>query len=219
MDGDKVQLKPNTTLFPVPVVLVTCGQDGRYNVFSLNRIASCNAEPPMISISVRPLRASHDLIEASGEFVVNIPYPEMEVVSDFVGTTTMGDVNKWAETGLTRLRASKIKAPLLAECPINIECRVTQQVKLPSHSVFIGEVVALHADPTVLDARGEVDFELAQGGLPYRAGTVRERPVDNFQPQRLLQAVHSWREAQRLDWGHYRGSSADNQNDCDESEK
>lgn len=195
--GNKVQLKPNTTLFPVPVVLITCGGDDLYNVFSLNRISSCNAEPPMLSISVRPHRASHDLIEASGEFVVNIPLPGLEVVSDFVGTTTMAEVDKWTETGLSRVGASKIETPLIDECPVNIECRVTQQVKLPSHTLFIGEVVAVHAHPAVLDSRGEVDFELAQGGLPYRAGTVRERPVDNFKPQRLLQAVHNWREGQR----------------------
>lgn len=197
--GDKVQLEPNTTLFPVPVVLITCGHGGRYNVFSLNRIASCNAEPPMISISVRPLRASHDLIEGSGEFAVNLPFPEMEVVSDFVGTTTLASVDKWRETGLSRVAASKIETPLIAECPVNIECQVRQQVKLPSHTLFIGEVVAVHARQAVLDARGEVDYELARGGLPYRAGTVRERPVHNFKPQRLLQAVHNWRERYRRD--------------------
>jgi flavin reductase (DIM6/NTAB) family NADH-FMN oxidoreductase RutF len=197
--GNKVQLKPNTTLFPVPVVLITCGGDERYNVFSLNRIASCNAEPPMLSISVRPQRASHDLIAASGEFAVNIPYPEMELVSDFVGTTTMGDVNKWAETGLTPVCSSKIAAPLLAECPVNLECRVVEQVRLPSHSLFIGQVVALHADSAILNTREEVDFELSRGGLPYRAATVRERPIDNFRPKRLLQAVRRWREEKQFD--------------------
>lgn len=197
--GNKVQLKPNTTLFPVPVVLITCGAGERYNVFSLNRIASCNAEPPMLSISVRPQRASHGLIEASGEFGVNIPYPEMELVSDFVGTTTMRDVNKWAETGLTSVRSAEIAAPLLAECPVNLECRVVEQVRLPSHSLFIGQVVALHADPAILNTREEVDFELARGGLPYGAAIVRERPVDNFRPKRLLQAVRSWREEKQVD--------------------
>ena len=71
--SNKIQLKPNTTLYPVPVVLITCGTAGKFNIFSLNRIASCNAEPPMISISVRPTRASHDIIDRQGEFVVNIP--------------------------------------------------------------------------------------------------------------------------------------------------
>ena len=195
----KIQLEPDTTLYPVPVVLITCGQPGRYNVFSLNRIASCNAEPPMLSISVRPSRASHELIESDGEFVVNVPWPAMEVVSDFVGTTTMDKVDKRQETGLTTLPASKVSAPLLADCPVNIECRVLEKVSLPSHTLFIGEVVALHAAPTVLNGRSEVDFHKAQGGLPYRAGVVRERPVDNFRPQTLLKQVRGWRSDRRLE--------------------
>ena len=108
---NKIQLNPDTTLYPVPVVLITCRVGDKINVFSLNRIASCNAEPPMISISVRPIRASHDLIDQSDEFVVNIPWPEVEVVSDFVGTTTMSETDKWLETGLTRLPATHTHAP------------------------------------------------------------------------------------------------------------
>ncbi len=191
----KIQLEPDTTLYPVPVVLITCGQPGRYNVFSLNRIASCNAEPPMLSISVRPSRASHDLLDSSGEFVANVPWPEMEIVSDFVGTTTMDKVDKWQETGLTPLPASEVSAPLLAECPVNIECRILEKVSLPSHTLFIAEVVALHADPVVLDERNQVDFHKAKGGLPYRAGVVRERPVGNFRPEELLNQVRRWRSS------------------------
>lgn len=190
----RIQLSPNTTLYPIPVVLITCGSGQETNVFSVNRIASCNAEPPMISISVRPNRASHDLIANLGDFVVNIPWPEMECISDFVGSTTMGETNKWGETGLTRLTAIKVSPPLLAECPVNIECRLVDTLRLPSHSMFIAEVVALHAVETVLDERGEVDFSLAKGGLPYRAGSVRERPVDNFKPDQLLEKVQTWRK-------------------------
>ncbi len=191
---EKIRLEPNTTLYPVPVVLITCGAGQERNIFSVNRIISCNAEPPMIGISVRPGRASHDLIARSGEFVVNIPWPELELVGDFVGTTTVRDLDKWSETGLTPLPAAEVQPPLLAECPVNLECRVRQQIVLPSHSLFIGEVVALHADPAVLDERGEVDYQRAQGGLPYRAAAVRERPVENFRPDLLRQRVHAWRE-------------------------
>lgn len=200
MDANaKIQLEPDTTLYPVPVVLITCGRQDRYNVFSLNRIASCNAEPPMLSISVRPSRASHELIASGGEFVVNVPWPEMEIVSDFVGTTTMDKVDKWQETGLATLPATEVSAPLLAECPVNIECRVLEKVRLPSHTLFIAEVVALHADPVVLDERNEVDFRKAEGGLPYRCGVVRERPVANFRPEDLLKQVQRWRSGRRLE--------------------
>ncbi len=190
----KIQLTPNTTLYPVPVVLITCGAGDETNVFSLNRIASCNAEPPMISISVRPSRASHDLIQQWGEFVVNIPWPEMEMVSDFVGSTTAGETDKWQETGLTRQPATVVSPPLLADCPVNIECQVRHTWQLPSHSLFIAEVVALHADTAVLSEREEVDFALARGGLVYRAGVVRERPVENFRPDELRQKVNARRD-------------------------
>jgi flavin reductase (DIM6/NTAB) family NADH-FMN oxidoreductase RutF len=97
----KISLTPNTTLFPAAVALITCGEGANANIVTINRIASCNADPPMISISIRPSRASHDLIEQSGEFVVNIPWPDMEDVTDFVGTTSVTSVDKWRETGLS----------------------------------------------------------------------------------------------------------------------
>jgi flavin reductase (DIM6/NTAB) family NADH-FMN oxidoreductase RutF len=189
----KRPLTPDTTLYPVPVVLITCGAGDQANLFSLNRIASCNAEPPMISISVRPLRASHDLIDQLGEFVVNIPWPDMEPVSDFVGTTTSRNTDKWRETGLTPLPASIVKPPLLAQCPVSLECQVRHTLRLLSHSLFVAEVVALHADESVLNERQEVDFTLAEGGLAYRAGVVRERPVERFRPAELRQKVRDWR--------------------------
>lgn len=194
MQDTKIQLEPNTTLYPVPVVLVTAGAGDEANVFSLNRIASCNAEPPMISISVRPLRASHDLIDRTGEFVVNLPWPAMERVSDFVGSTTAREIDKWAETGLTRLPAARVGAPLLAECPVNLECQVRHRLRLPSHTLFVAEVVALHADASVLDARHKVNFEQAQRGLAYRTAVVRERPVDRFRPADLRRQVNEWRD-------------------------
>lgn len=195
--SNKVEIKANTTLYPVPVVLISCGAKDEANVFSLNRISSCNAEPPMMAISIRPGRASHDIIDRQGDFVVNIPWPAMEVVSDFVGTTTIRETDKWAETGLTRLAASRVQAPLLAECPVNIECQVVERVRLPSHSLFIAEVVAIHADVAVLDEQGEVDFLLAGEGLPYRAAAVREKPAYKFKPEELLQQMYLWRESKK----------------------
>ena len=187
----KVQLIPNTTLYPVPVVLITCGVGDKANLFSLNRIASCNAEPPMIGISVRPLRASHNLIDQLGEFVVNIPWPDMEMVRDFVGTTTSRNTDKWRETRLTRLPATIVSPPLLAECPVNLECQVRHTLRLPSHSLFVAEVVTMHADEAILNEQQEVDFALAEGGLAYCAGVVRERPVENFRPAELRQKVRA----------------------------
>lgn len=90
--------------------------------------------------------------------------------------------------------AAVVGAPLLAECPVNVECRVQQQISLPSHTLFVAAVVALHAEEIVLDSRGEVDFARAQGGLVYRSAVVRERPVDTFCPTELRQQVNGWRD-------------------------
>lgn len=190
----KVRITPDTTLYPVPVVLVTCGVGQNANVFSLNRIASCNAEPPMISISVRPQRASHDLIDQWGEFVVNIPWQNMGVISDFVGTTTVRKLDKWQATGLTPLPAHLVQVPLLAECPVNLECQVRQVLRLPSHSLFVAEVVAIHAEASLLNEHQEVSFDLGRVGLVYHSGVVRERPVDKFRPDQLRREVDSWKE-------------------------
>lgn len=187
----KALLTPNTTLFPVPVVLITCGAGDEANLFTVNRISSCNAEPPMIAISVRPSRASCDLIEKLGEFVVNIPRADMELVCDYVGTTTARKTDKWTETGLTRLPATAVQPPLIAQCPVNIECQVRHTISLPSHSLFVAEVVALHAHTSILNERQEVDFALAHG-LSYWSGVVRERPVANFRPDELWQKVQAW---------------------------
>ncbi|MCC6457944.1 MAG: flavin reductase family protein [Caldilineaceae bacterium] len=179
--------EPNTTLFPVPVVLITTGGDTP-NVITLNRIASCSAEPPRISISVRPLRHSHALIKNSGEFVVNIPTPAQQLVSDYVGVVSGRAEDKFATTNLHLAPAAKVKTPLLADCPVNIECIVEQAVNLDSHTMFIGLVQAVHVDESLLDGRGEVDFARAHG-LIYQAGVVRERPTYNFRVAELRQAV------------------------------
>jgi flavin reductase (DIM6/NTAB) family NADH-FMN oxidoreductase RutF len=148
----------------------------------------------MISISIRPSRASHDLIDQSGEFVINLPWPDMEDATDFIGTTSMTGVDKWRETGLTPLAATVVRPPLLAQCPVNIECQTRHTLRLPSHSLFVAQVVALHADAAVLNERGGIDIALAGMGMAYRAAAVRERPVDNFRPEELRQKVNLWRD-------------------------
>ena len=193
---EKIRLTPNTTLYPVAVALISCGDSAAANIITLNRIASCNAEPPMIAISIRPRRASHDIVERLGEFVVNLPWPDMEVVTDFIGTTSVTDTDKWRETGLTPLPSAIVRPPLVAECPVNLECQVRHTLQLPSHSLFVAEVVALHADARVLNERQEIDLGLIGGGMAYRAVAVREKPVEKFQPDALLQQVNAWRNRQ-----------------------
>ncbi|MCL5962144.1 MAG: flavin reductase family protein [Chloroflexi bacterium] len=167
-------LEPSTVLYPVPVVLVSCGHQ-RPNIITVNRIASLAAEPPVIGISLRPSRLSHTLISQTGEFVVNLPTADMLPATDLCGTSSGTRSDKFASTGLTAVPALKVKTPLIAECLVNIECRVIQTVNLVSHDLFLAQVEAVHADDSVLDERGEIDY-LKANPLAYGAAIVRERP-------------------------------------------
>jgi flavin reductase (DIM6/NTAB) family NADH-FMN oxidoreductase RutF len=187
MDIKKRVLEPNTTLYPVPVVLVTTG-GVIPNVMTLNRIASCSAEPPRLCISVRPLRHSHNLIRQTGEFVINIPAHDQALLTDYLGVVSGRAEDKVRVANLALSSGRHVMTPLLADCPVNIECRVEHELDLDSHTLFVGRVLAVHADERLLDTHGEVDFARAQG-LVYASGVVRERPTYKFRVDDLRRAV------------------------------
>lgn len=158
----KIQKRPSTALFPVPVVLVTCSdQDGKANVITLAWAGNICSDPPQIGISIRPSRYSHKLVQESKEFVVNIPPAHLVREVDYCGTVSGRNLDKFKETGLTPIQASQVKAPLIKECPVNIECKVKQSVTLGTHDLFIGEVVTVQVDQEILDERGKTDIAKA----------------------------------------------------------
>lgn len=119
-----------------------------------------NSEPPVVYIGVRPVgRYSYGLIKDSGEFVINIPSASQAEVVDFCGTVSGRDVDKFKETGLTPAPASNVSAPLIAECPVNLECRVRQIIGLGSHDAFIADVLSVHFNDDVLDEKGRPVLE------------------------------------------------------------
>ena len=179
-------VEPNTTLYPVPVVLITAGI-ATPNVMTCNRIASCSAEPPRLAISVRPMRYSHALIKQAREFVVNIPSPAQKILSDYVGVVTGEKENKIATAKLKLAPAQCIRTPLLADCPVNIECVVEHEIELDSHTMFIGLVKAVQVEEALLDENGDVNFARA-AGIVYESGVVRERPTYNFKVNDLRRA-------------------------------
>ena len=182
-------LEPNTTLYPVPVVLITSGAETP-NVMTCNRIASCSAEPPRLAVSVRPARHSHTLIRQSREFVVNLPTSGQATLCDYLGVVTGRDEDKIGIAGLTLVPAARVRTPLLAECPVNIECTVEQAIELDSHTLFIARVEAVHVEEALLDEQGDVDI-LKAIGLAYGCGTVRERPTCTFRVEDLRRAARA----------------------------
>lgn len=163
----------------MPAVLVSSAAetDGklRDNLIAIAWTGIACSEPPMVSIAVRRNRFSHGLIAASGEFVVNIPPADLCQAVDLCGNVSGRDTDKFALAGLTRAPASVVRAPVVAECPVALECRVRHTYRAGSHDVFLGEIVAVQADETVLDPRDKIDVAAVDplvygGGLYWRLG-------------------------------------------------
>ena len=168
-------IKPGSTaLFPVPAVLVSCGIK-KANIITLAWVGTLCSDPPALGIGVRPERFSHHLIAEAGEFVVNIPRTDQVGVVDYCGQVSGRDVDKWRACNLTPSPAHKVSTPLIAECPVALECRVTQQLTLGVHDLFVGEIVAVQAEEAVLTDRGQIDYEKARslcfaGGYYWQMG-------------------------------------------------
>lgn len=161
--------KPGNLLAPVPPVLVSCGNMEKPNLITIAWAGTINSDPVRVSISVRPERYSHGLITESGEFVINLPTQKILRAVDWCGVKSGRDVDKFKEMGLTAVPGSAVNAPVLAESPVNLECRVFQTIPLGSHDLFLADVVAVDVDPALLDSAGKLHLEKA-GLLAYAHG-------------------------------------------------
>lgn len=159
-------LTPSAMLNPVPVVLVSCADPKnpeKKNMITLAWAGTVNSEPPMVSISVRKERYSHDLIAESGEFVVNLVDEGMCRAVDYCGVRSGKDVDKAAETGLTYMPAETMKiAPAVSGAPVSLSCKVRQMLELGSHDLFIGEVTGVMVRDDLLDGNGTLHLEKAK---------------------------------------------------------
>ncbi len=143
--------------------MVTCGTMEKPNVLTVAWTGIVNSEPAMTYISVRPSRYSHELISENKEFVINLTTAKTLKAADFCGVKSGRDVDKFAEAGLTPVAATAVKAPLIAESPLSLECRVTEVKRLGSHDMFLAEIVSVDVDDGYLDADGK--FRLEDSGL------------------------------------------------------
>ncbi len=163
--------KPGNMLYPLPVVMVSCiDEAGKDNILTVAWTGTTSSDPPMLSISVRPERYSYHMIEETGEFVVNLTTEKLAFATDYCGVKSGKDIDKWKEAHLTRERADVVKAPMIAESPVNIECKVTEKRNLGSHVMFQAEVVAVHVDEAYLDGNDKFHLENAKP-IVYSHGT------------------------------------------------
>lgn len=161
--------KGSPLLAPVPPALVTCGTLEHPNVFTAAWTGIVCTHPPMTYISVRPSRFSYDLIEQSKEFVINLPTTALSKAVDFCGMKTGAKTDKLHACGLTILPGSQVSAPVLAEAPVSLECRVTQVMPLGSHTMFLAEIAAVQAEERYIDSKGKLNLQQA-GLLAYAHG-------------------------------------------------
>jgi len=158
----KRELPPSEALYPVPVVLVSCKDTEKAgNIITIAWCGIVCSSPPLISVSIRPSRHSHKLISQSGDFVVNIPSTKIARQADICGTHSGKATDKFKLCSFTAIPSSRVSSPMIEECPVNIECKLKSTIKLGAHDMFIGEVVAVHADESVTAKGGGIDFKKA----------------------------------------------------------
>ena len=167
----KTAFKPGTMIYPLPAVMVSCGDDPvNYNIITIAWTGTICSDPPMCYISVQPRRHSHAIISRTGEFVINLTTTALAHATVCCGVKSGRDVNKFREMGLHPEPAHLVKAPLIAESPLNIECKVVEVKHLGSHDMFIANVVALDAEETLID-HSTGQFQLNHAGpLAYSHG-------------------------------------------------
>ena len=156
----KIPFKPGTLIYPLPAVMVTCGDcEENYNIITIGWTGTICSDPPMCYISVRKERHSHELIMKNKEFVINLTTEDLAAATDWCGVRSGRDYNKFKEMHLHTEPAQVVKAPLIQESPLCIECKVVEVKELGSHDMFIAEVVAIDAEEKLID-KGTGAFQL-----------------------------------------------------------
>lgn len=192
MTTTREDFKPGTLIYPLPAVLVSCGAtEEEQNLITVAWTGTICSDPAMCYISVRKERHSHAILKRTGEFVINLTTRALCRATDWCGVRSGRDYDKFKEMGLTAVWAKHVQAPLVAESPVAIECRVKQVLELGTHDMFIAEVVGVEVDPQYIDPEtGKFHLEKADlvaysHGAYYTLGeqlgtfgySVRKRPA------------------------------------------
>lgn len=152
-------IKPDGFMVPLPATLLSCQKQGETpNIITLSWIGVLCSAPPSIGVGIRPSRHSYGIVKETGEFVINVPTEEQAHATDYCGHISGRHKDKFTECSLTAEKGSVVSAPIIKECPINIECKVSQSLMLGTHELFIGEIVAIQVEESCLNDKGHVDI-------------------------------------------------------------
>ena len=166
----KRQFKPGNMLYPVPAVLVTAAdREGNSNIFTVAWAGTICTNPPMLSISVRPERYSHHLIQESGQFAINLPTEALVRSVDWCGVKSGRDVDKIAACNFTLEPGQTVSTPSIEQCPVNLECKVTEAKAFGSHTMFLAEITGVNVSEQYLDSKGKLNLQQC-GLMAYAHG-------------------------------------------------
>ena len=154
----KVTWKPGTFEYPIPAVMVSCGDMEKSNIITVAWTGILNTDPAMVYISVRPSRYSYGIIKESKEFAINLTTESLAYATDWCGVKSGANVDKFKEMKLTKEKANFIKCPLIKESPVSLECKVEKIVELGSHTMFVARVLSIDADEKYIDEKGAFDI-------------------------------------------------------------
>lgn len=158
--GMKKSVGARTIAYPTPVFLVgTYDQNNKPDAMAVAWGGICSSDPPSIAISVRPSRYTHKNLMAKKAFTVSIPSIDQMDAADYMGIVSGADTDKFAKTGLTPVRSTLVDAPYIGECPVVLECRVTDIVEIGAHTQFIGEILDVKMEESVLGEDGKAVLE------------------------------------------------------------
>jgi len=158
----KREQKPTTAIIPCPVVLLSVGGPDKPNIITLSWAANVCSNPPTVAVGIRSERHSYKLVKDAGEFILNIPSTDLIDGTVFAGSKSGKNYDKFLECGFTPIPASKVRGPMIQECPINIECKTREVIPLGAHDLFIADVLAVHLDENIIGNDGRFDASKAE---------------------------------------------------------
>lgn len=156
---EKIQGNMKSCLQPMPKILVSCrDKNGKNNALAVAYCGNCSYDPPMLMVGIVPSRYSYKIVKETGVFVVNIVTKEQKEMFEYLGSHSGRDEDKFLKLNIKVEEGVKVNAPLLADCPINIECKVVDSIFTGSHEMFVGKIEYVHTDRKIVDDKGNIDF-------------------------------------------------------------
>jgi flavin reductase (DIM6/NTAB) family NADH-FMN oxidoreductase RutF len=156
----KRSLGPKTLVFPTPAFVIgTYDSRGRPNAATVAWSGICCSNPPAIAVSLRKATYTFGNIVAQRAFTVNVPSEEQVLAVDYFGTVSGHTEDKFAASGLTPVASDLVNAPYIEEFPLVLECTLMNTLELGLHTQFVGEIVNVRVEESLLDKHAIPDIE------------------------------------------------------------